>query len=311
MVGVMKQSTVSPSRASELSVQQLQTFQCVYERGGYAAAAREMDLSVPTVWQHIQTLQRLYRTDLFEKSGRGVVATAMAAKLYAQVTELLAGLDSTFDLAEDKESDSRPITIVAGVRMMMEEIASPLQQFRQTWNNPLVLREGNNQVAEELILSGEADLALTLEPENENASPLIQFEPAYLVEFLAICKKGHPFAAAANSTLRELVKHDLVVTRPGTHGRDALDHTLHRERLTANVVAETDNSGFTIACVRAGLGVGVLAGRPQGELCRRLVVTSLRRHLGERQIVFMWRKGRLLSPPILSLVDTIKRCNVG
>ncbi|WP_372722703.1 LysR family transcriptional regulator [Novipirellula sp.] len=307
----MKHSSGSLSRASELSVQQLQTFRCVYERGGYAAAAREMELSVPTVWQHIQTLQRLYRTDLFEKSGRGVVATAMATKLYSQVTELLAGLDSTFDLAEDNESDSRPITIVAGVRMMMEEIANPLQQFRQTWNNPLVLREGNNQIAEELILSGEADLALTLEPENENASPLIHFEPAYLVEFLAICKKGHPFAASPSNTLRELVKHDLVVTRPGTHGRDALDHTLHRERLTANVVAETDNSGFTIACVRSGLGVGVLAGRVNGELCRRLVVKSLRRHLGERQIAFMWKKGRRLSPAVQSLVDNIKQSNVG
>lgn len=64
--------------------------------------------------------------------------------------------------------------------------------------------------------------------------------------------------------MRELVKHPLVVTAPGTHGRDALDQTLHAQRLTAEIVVETDNSGFTIACVQAGMGLGILAGRPDG-----------------------------------------------
>lgn len=295
------------SRASELSVQQLQTFKLVYELGGYSAAARTLDLSVPTVWQHIQTLQRLYRCTLFQKDGRGVVATSSAVSLYTQIAEILAGLDSTFDLHDESASYQRPITLITGVRMMMEEIAPSLGRFAERWDNQLVLRHGDNRVAEEQVLSGEADLALTLEAGHEKTSPLIHFEPAYTVDFMALCKKTHPFAATNKSTLRELVKYDLVVNARGMHGRDALDHALHRERLTANIVAETDNGAFTIACVHAGLGVGVLAGREGGELGRNLVAKSLRRQLGSRQIVFMWRKGRRLPKPVAELVETIRQ----
>ena len=288
-------------------MQQLQTFQLVYQHRGYAAAARELELSVPTVWQQIQTIQRLYGFPLFEKQGRGISPTPKATKLHELLAELLAGLDSTFELVDQAHDQAAPITLVAGVRMMMEEIAAPLFQFHQQWDHPLIIRQGNDRVAEKMVLSGEADLALALEPGHDKVSKLVHIEPAYYVDFLAICLKKHPLTSVTKLTLRELVKHELVVTTPGTHGRDALDHALHRERLQAHFAAETDNSGFTIACVRAGLGVGILAGRPGGELCRQLEVRSLRRQLGRRQIVFMWKKGRRLTPALDSLVDIVRQ----
>ena len=312
MIGsTVSDSRYTLSRASELSVQQLQTFQLVYQHRGYAAAARELDLSVPTVWQQIQSIQRLYGFPLFEKQGRGIVPTPKATKLYEQLSELLAGLDSTFELADQAHDQAVPITLVAGVRMMMEEIAEPLFHFHQQWDHPLVVRQGNDRVAEQMVLAGEADLAFALEPGHDKISKMVHVEPAYCVEFMAIYQKSHPLAGVKKMTLRELVKHELVVTTPGTHGRDALDHALHRERLQAQFAAETDNSGFTIACVRAGLGVGILAGRPAGELCRQLEVRSLRRQLGRRQIVFMWKKGRRLTPALESLVDTVRKRHAG
>jgi len=43
------------------------------------------------------------------------------------------------------------------------------------------------------------------------------------------------------------------------------------------------------------------------ELGRNLVTKSLRRQLGSRQIVFMWRKGRRLPKPVAELVETIRQ----
>ena len=57
-------------RSNDLSVQQLHTFRNVVDQGGYTAAARRSGLSVPTVWQHIQALERLYGVQLFEKIGQ-------------------------------------------------------------------------------------------------------------------------------------------------------------------------------------------------------------------------------------------------
>lgn len=292
-------------QSTNLHVHQLYTFRSVYELGGYAAAAAVSDLSVPTTWQHIQAVEKAYGVKLFEKVGRQVQPTAAAETLYAAIDELLVGFESTFDMLQEP-SNTDTITVVSGNRMMLEDLAIPLSEFRREFGNRLRIRNGNNKRAEELLLAEDADIALSLEPPPERESRRIHYEPAYVVDFLAVAPKRHAFAKATSGSLRELVKHPLIVTVPGTHGREALEQALYRERIKANIVVETDNSGFTIACVQAGMGVGILAGRPDGQLCQQLATRSLRRPLGRRQIVFMWRKGRHLTPPLQGLIDAVR-----
>lgn len=189
---------------------------------------------------------------------------------------------------------------------MLEELAAPLSEFRQQTGSHLEIRQGNDRRAEELLLSDEADLAAALEPDRRDRSPKIRYEPAYTVEFFGIAPSSHPYAKTRSSRLSELAKHELIVTTIGTHGRDALDDAFDREKLRANIVVETDNSAFTIACVSAGMGVGILAGRPSGELTQDLATRSLSHALGKRRIVLMWRKGRLLPDRLVRLVETIQ-----
>lgn len=191
--------------------------------------------------------------------------------------------------------------------MLLEDLAEPIARFRERHPNRLVIRHGHGARAEELLLAGGTDIAMSLAAGFQQESPKIHYEPAYMVEFFAISNPDHPFARAKTASLKSLVKHELVVTAPGTQGRTALDQALHREGLKANVAVETDNSAFTIACVKAGMGVGILAGRQTGALCSDLTTRSLRKQLGRRQIVFMWRKGQLLTEPVLELVEQIKQ----
>lgn len=295
-------------RSNELTAAQLHTFCQVMQQGGYAAAAKISHLSVPSIWQHIRALEKVYGVRLFAKSGRQVTPTDAARTLYEQVQTILVQLDSTFEIVSASPADEA-IRLVTGSRMMLEDLAVPLANFQQHHQNLLVLRQGNDRRAEELLLSDQADLAATLEPDLRDMSPKIHYEPAYTVEFLAACKKSHPYTKCSSSRLSDLAKHELIVTTAGTHGRDALDQAFHRENLTANIVVETDNSAFTIACVSAGMGIGILAGRREGGLCRKLATRSLSKQLGKRRIVLMWRKGRLLTEAMLDLVGEVKGLN--
>lgn len=297
------------TRSTDLSVQQLHTFRLVFEQNGYAAAARASGLSVPTVWQQINSLEQLYGEKLFEKQGRRINPTPAANRLYQALVEILCGLESTFDIVKPAGESAGSITLVMGVRMLLEDLAKPLAKFQKQYGNTLAILHGNNRRAEQLIAADEADMALTLESGYRQETPHIHYEPAYLIDFLAVAPKSHPFSDVGKASLRELVKHDLVVTVRGTHGRDALEHALHRERLHANIKVETDNSGFTIACVQAGMGVGILAGRSEGQLCRRLAVHSFSRQLGRRQIMFMWKKGRILTQPMLAIIDEVRQAH--
>ena len=293
-------------RSDKLNVQHLFTFRDVYDNGGYATAAAKSELSVATIWQHIRSLEKAYGVPLFQKVGRRVEATAAAVKLYDLVDEILVDLESTFEVIDEKPATDDPVRIVAGNRMMMEDLTEPLASFRNHFANQLMIRHGNNKRAEELLISEDADIGLSLEADPKSKSPKLHYEPGYFVDFLAVAPREHPFWKSDTSRLSELVKHPLIVTTPGTHGRDALEQALHRERLQADITVETDNSGFTIACAQAGMGLGILAGRPEGNLCQELTTCSLRKQLGRRQIVLMWRNGRRLTVPMRRLVQAIK-----
>ena len=301
----------SSVRAGKLNVQQLITFQNVYEMGGYARAAAVLGLSVPTAWQHIRALEKAYGVRLFRKVGRQVEPTAPATRLYYAVDALLVELDSTFALVNEASAAEAPLRVVTGNRMMLEDLALPMAEFQKEYANRLVIRHGNNRRAEDLLLSDEVDIGFSLEPGPNGKSPRIHYEPAYQVDFLAVAPKKHPYFQSTAGGLRELVKYPLLVTAPGTHGREALEQSLHRENLTAEIAVETDNSGFTIACARAGMGLGILAGNPRGELCRKLAIKSLRRQLGRRRIVFMWRKRLNLTKPMLGLIEAVKKQSMG
>ncbi len=293
-------------RFDDLSLAQLRTFDLVYRYGGYAAAARVSHLSVPSVWQHIQALEKTYEVTLFQRVGRSVQPTEAAVRLHRQIDPILVQLESTFDVVSDS-TPNQPIRIVAGARMMLEDLGAPLTQFKKSHPNALVIRHGSDRRAEELLLNDQADLAMALEPGLDRKLSQIHYEPAYTVEFLAVAKKTHAFMKSDSKQLRDLAKHDLVVTLKGTHGRDALDQAFDREGLTAQIVAETDNSAYTIACVAAGMGIGIVAGRASGELTKKLATRSLSRQLGQRRLVLMWRKGRILTDPMIDLVEQIKQ----
>jgi DNA-binding transcriptional LysR family regulator len=136
----------------------------------------------------------------------------------------------------------------------------------------------------------------------------LHYEPVYSVDFLAIAPPEHALAKTKRFTLRDLSQHDLVVGSPGTHVRRTLEEAFHRQNLKPQVAVETDTSAFTIACVQAGMGVGVLAGVASGTLCQNLVVRSLQRQLGQRRIVVMWKRGRQLPQAMHELIQQVCHC---
>ena len=95
---------------NQLNVQQLFTFRTVFDAGGYAAAASESGLSVPTVWQHIRAVERAYDVRLFSKVGRRIEATAAGKRLYNAIDEVLVSLESTLDVTEEDADTKATMT---------------------------------------------------------------------------------------------------------------------------------------------------------------------------------------------------------
>lgn len=300
-----------PTPADRLAVQPLRSFCTVYEKQSYAAAARALGLSVPTIWAQIQTLARQYGTVLFCRRGRRVEPTVAAQTLYATMHPILASLDATFELVRDAEGvQPRTLTLVSGARLLLEDLGPPLAQFRRQFPQVrLRLVHHNDGLAASMVASGEADLALTLQPLREAAHPRVQVERAFPIQYLALFPRRHPFARKRRLRLEDLLDVPLVVGHLGTYSRQLLEQAIYQRGLSGplRIVAETDSSAFTAACVRAGMGVGIIAGRPDGFLCRGLESRSLAEELGSAWIVCLTQRGRLPSRPVQTLIDLIRR----
>jgi DNA-binding transcriptional LysR family regulator len=298
------------SPADQLSVQQLRAFCLVFERQSFTAAATEMGLSAPTIWEQVRALEGRYGGVLFERRGRRIQPTPVAGLLFESLKPLLAGVDSTFELLREAGGDHpRGLTLVTGARMMLEDLGPALKQFQKRFPQvALRLMHGNAKAAEDLVVAGAADLALTLEPGPGGAGRGVTVERAYPIDYLALIPKRHRLAGGAALSLRALVGYPLVVGHSGTYGRQLLQQALHREGLLgrARIVAETDTSAFTIACVRAGMGLGVVAGRPAGFLTRDLVARTLQPQLGQAWIALLWKKGQLLSQTVQALIELVR-----
>jgi DNA-binding transcriptional LysR family regulator len=293
-----------------LAVQQLRSFCVVFEKQSYAAAAAELGIAVPTIWQQVRTLERRYQAVFFARRGRRIQPTSAAARLYQSLRSLLSGLDSTFELLREEDgSFPRTVTLVAGARMMLEDLGRPLKRFRDKYPQVcLRLLHGHDQAAEDLIMRDEADLALTLESGPGLVRRAVYSERAYPIDYLAVFPKRHPLASTKSVTLADLVRHPLIVGHTRTYGRQLLEQALHHEGLLdqVQVAAETDTSAFTIACVRAGMGIGIVAGRPGGFLARDLTTRSLADRLGQAWIAFLWKRGKHLTTAVQTLIELIR-----
>lgn len=303
------------SEIAGLSVQQIRTFCGVYQHGGYADAEPVLGLTPPTMWEHVKSLEKIYGVELFRRSGRNIEPTEAGAMLYGLLAPLLVHLESTLDLvAEEAGGEAKEIRVVTGVRMVMEELGEPLLRFRRRFPDvKLRLMAADNREAQRLVTEGAADLALMIEPSPEMLSGGVTCCRLYPIEYLAALPprhrlgrkpSGRPFAMS----LTELACEPLIVGTPNTTGRRMLDQAWFRLGIATppRVVTETDNSAITIACVRAGLGVGVIAGNPRGHLTRHVTTRSLAADLGQVHVVAAYRQGRQLSQVLSAVLEMIR-----
>lgn len=300
----------------ELSLSQLRTFLSVHRHRSITEAGRELGLSKPTVSEQLRALERFFGVPLFQRRSRRMVPSPAADRLQEAVHPLLAGLDSLRDVLHEASGRlPERIALLSGPRILLEDLMAPLAQFQR--NYPAIRLQLLHTEQEDLdaaIAEGKADLAVTLEPGPHTTVPAtVVHEPAYELEFLLVVPSRHPLSRRTPLTLEQIVHYPLVVGRPEAYARRRLEEVFYRHGLLRQmrIAVETSSDAFTLGCVRAGMGIGIVAGQPQGLLCRGLQVRSLKKWFGVSRFVFVWQRGAVLCPSLRELADMIRKHMMG
>ena len=296
----------------DLSLAQLRSFCEVCRVGGYAAAARELLLTSPAVWEQMRSLERQYGRQLLERSGNLIRPTVEGEQLLGMVRPILAGLDSTREVLE-QQAGTLPerLAVVTNLRVLAEDIGRGLRRF-QRCHPPIQLRifySGND--VDQRVLAGEADVGLTLEQGPESpCSPAVIYEPAGELDYLLVTPPRHPLLRRRVLDLRHIVDHPLILGEPVAYSRRRVQEILHRYNLThaLRLAVETSSDEYTLSCVRAGLGVGITVGSGRGHLYRGLGVRSLSRWFGTARLGFLWKRGAFIAPAQRELAQALRAC---
>jgi DNA-binding transcriptional LysR family regulator len=261
------------------------------------------------MWEQIRVLERLYANKLFERSGRSIKPTHAGVILYQLLVPLLASIESSLEiLSEESNLGSNVIRVVAGTRMMLEELGKHLRTFReQVPAVRLKIMTADNYTAQQRILDGTADVALFIEPPPGVLAEQIVSTRLYPIDYLAAFPPRHKLIKKRQVSVADILSEPLILGNPNTVVRQVFEQALFRLGLSIPeaISVETDNSAVTLACVRAGLGVGVLAGISDGHLTQQVAVRSLSQEMGRVFVVAATRRGRQLTKSLQAFLEVL------
>src|SRR3954467_7176543 len=303
----------APKRRSykELSLSQLRSFCEVCRSGGYAAAARTVQLTSPAVWEQMQALEAHYGVRLLERHGPGVRPTVHGERLLEMIRPVVARLDSTREVLRQLDGSlPQRLTLITNMRVLVDEVSLAIGTFQARYLTVRIRVDytGIDEVVPR-VLAGDADVALTLEPGPDRPPPTSTvYEPAAELDYLLIAPPRHALIRSRSFELGEVVRHPLVLAEPGAYSRRRVQEVFHRHGLTqsARVAVETSSDEYTLACIRAGLGVGITLGMAHGRLYRTLGVRSLRPWFGVARVGFLWKGGAEVPPIQRILADAVR-----
>ncbi|GAA0968450.1 LysR family transcriptional regulator [Actinocorallia libanotica] len=252
-----------------MNLRQLRYVVATADHGTMTSAAQALYVAQPALSRAVRELERELGTELFARSGRGVVLTTAGEQVVRQARIALGAVDA-IEAVSRSGGRGAELRIAATPTLEPELTGRLLPRFarEQPAVRVRVVRCEGREAVGAAVRTGRADLAVTdlPVPGDLAAHPLEQRE-VVLVSAPAL-KLRDPVPLAALDGLR------LIMPTRGTARRAELDAMLARIGASAVTAVESDERGAWPGWVRAGRG-SLLWYRNQIEDTEGLVVRSL------------------------------------
>ncbi len=282
----------------EVRLRQVRALMQIARQGSFAAAARELGLSAPSVWQQIRSLEREFGASLAQARDGEVMLTADGELLVRLASPLVEGFDSLRSLFAERRGDlSRSLTLATTTSLLTYELAATIARYRKS-HPEVELRLIDRPSLEALKIFGQsrADVAIIGHAEGNVLPARCQVDDLAPHVFHLVCLPGHPLLTKRRLTLEDIARHPLILPGEGAAVRERLLKILAQLRpLEANVAVSSSNLGLATSYVEMGYGVGVLALGPRmikhwgAYSGGRLAVREVSKIFGRERVIMLHR----------------------
>ncbi len=239
----------------------LQVFFTVAKQLSFTKAAEQLFMTQPAVTFQVKQLEEHFNTRLFERS-HGRISLTPAGQLVYQYAERILSLSDELEtrMGELTGGIAGPLSVGASTTIAEFMIPHVLGAFKSAY--PQVqprLVVGNSEAIENQVADHSLDIGLIESPSHLSS---LTTETLCEDELVMICAPGHPLAAAAYVTPRQLVQHPYVSREPGSGTREFADRFFAGAGVSADeldIVMELGSPEAVKGVVQAGVGFGVVS----------------------------------------------------
>lgn len=238
-----------------LDLRELRYFQSVGRTGNFGRAARELNISQPTVTSQVQKLEEGLGTQLLIRHGRGVTLTQAGSCLMERIDAIMGLLNAPLEQAPAPEQTIGSISLALPVEAAPLLVPHLMEACAARWPNvSLAIREGSSASLEEWVLDRRADIALLQDPPTLDR---LDIQPI-ATERLGLVSCVRSPSGDGPASIRDLIGLRLILPRQGHWVRRVVETAAFRRGVPLDQVRQVDGVLLTKEMVRNGLGSTVL-----------------------------------------------------
>lgn len=239
---------------SNFNWQLIPSFLAAHQHGSLLGAARTLGISQPTVGRHVSMLEAQLGAPLFERTGRGLIATPAAMRLAQAARAMEVGAQTLMRNAQQSQTSlSGTVRISASQPMGCWVLPNLLLKLRAEQPSIQIELVVSNAISD--LLRREADIAIRLVRPTQ---PSLVARRIGHVQVVVCAHRAYLKRKGVPQEPSDLLDHELIGEDRATEirrGFAAMGLQVGAEQFALR----TDDLIAYWAAVRAGLGIGFVA----------------------------------------------------
>ena len=229
-------------------------FVAIAERGSFAAAAHQLNLSPSAVSHALASFEEELGFTLFVRNRSGVRLTSGGEALLPTVREVLQSNEKLEQQASKLLGlEAGTVRIGAFSSVSVAWMPKIIRSFSELYPNiEVVIEQGGYDDVTEWILKSRVDLGFVTLP----VAPGLDATPLYADPLVCIAPSGFQPKNKAYMTVAELAEHNLVLQGEGC-GKET-QQLLATHKVAIKSSARATDDAAIIAIVESGLGISIV-----------------------------------------------------
>jgi DNA-binding transcriptional LysR family regulator len=239
-------------------MRQLRAFAMLARTGSFTMAAKQLYLSQSAVSHSMKALEQEVGCRLLDRMGKKVLLTQAGETLLHHTEKILQEMDIARSALDDLGKWGRGRLRVGASTTACQYILPPvLRDFKEEFPKSLIsIEPGDTGKGLELLRSNRIDLAIMLEPKNEEH---LDFHPLFSDDLTFLVGAMHPWVVDRQVVRAEIPKQNYVLYNKGSYTFRLIEQYFREENMVLNTVIELGSMDAIKELIKLGLGISIMA----------------------------------------------------